>query len=113
MQRDLHGYIGDVSDMCQKVLSFTEGVSLQQYVANDMLRLAVERALLNAGEALVCASRMTDRVQDHIPEARGVIALRNVLVHNYSNITDAEIFEIVENEVPALLRHAKEWLKRL
>ncbi len=68
---------------------------------------------MNAGEALVCASRMVEQITDHIPEARGVIALRNVLVHNYSNFTDPEIFEIVEREVSDIRSHAEAWLQAL
>lgn len=53
MQRDPRALLSDVEQAAQDILGFTQNVTLEQYSANKMMRMAVEREFSIIGEAIV------------------------------------------------------------
>jgi uncharacterized protein with HEPN domain len=83
------------------VETFVRGVTLDEYCDNQMLRMAVERALEILGEAANRVSSNYRSVHAEIPW-RQIIAQRNVLIHEYGEVDDERIWNLVAHQVPVL-----------
>lgn len=70
---------------------------------HETTRLAVERKLEILGEA---ARRTSHKLRDAHPEIpwKDVIGLRNVISHQYDKVNYEEIFGIVRDRLPELIR---------
>jgi uncharacterized protein with HEPN domain len=111
--RDLRGYFWDVAEACRYILAFTHAKTLDDYLADRLLRSAVERQLTIAGEALAQATRHFPDVDSQISEARKIVAFRNRIVHAYLEIDDETVWGIVERYVPELLTETEAVLLQL
>jgi uncharacterized protein with HEPN domain len=111
--RDLRGYLWDVVQACEQVRQFTAGLTLDDYLADTLVRSATERQLTIVGEALAQAVRHFPEVTDQISHVRQIIAFRNRLVHAYLEIDDMTVWGIVQSFVPHLLAEAKALLADL
>ncbi len=93
--------------------SKVEAASLERYLSDEDLRFAIERNLITIGEAMM-------RVRDHDPETlvrisnyRGAIGRWNVnvVVHDYHQIDDTRIWDIVTEFPPILAREVQQLLR--
>ena len=84
MERSPQSYLWDARDSADTILRFIAGVSLDQYLGNEMLRAAVERHFMIIGEALGRLARIYPKLSGRIAELGRAVAFRNVLVHGYA-----------------------------
>jgi uncharacterized protein with HEPN domain len=86
----------------RKIQGFLAQRERQDLDEDEQLCLAVERALEIIG---VAASRVSPELRTEHPEIswRRIIALRNVIAHEYGEIILDEIWTIVTNRVPELI----------
>ena len=100
--RDDTSYLADMLSFAGEVLTFTEGRSLSDYKTDVGLRRAVERATELIGEA---ASNVSDSMRAAHPEIpwRKIIGQRNVLIHDYGDVDDDLVWNLVELEIPRLV----------
>jgi uncharacterized protein with HEPN domain len=92
-------------------MAFIAGKSFADYLADSMLRSAVERQFTIIGEAIVQLRRLDPATAAAIPDLADIIAFRNILVHGYTTVDDQLVWGIVEREL-APLRAAVERLVR-
>lgn len=71
---------------------------------NRVSALAIERLLMNVGEALSRVRFSDPDVLDAIPDAFKVIGMRNVLAHGYDSLDPDRILDAVEKNLPKLTR---------
>ena len=70
------------------------------YCQNVILKRAVERNLEIIGEAV---NKILQKLPDiEIDNARKIVQLRNLIIHSYDNISDANIWAVVINHLPKL-----------
>jgi len=83
------------------ILEFTRGVSLIEYGSNKMLQMAVERGFQILGDA---ARRVTEPFKAAHPEIpwSSIVGHRNVIVHDYADLSLRRIWEVVEDDLPGL-----------
>ena len=95
-------YLGDMLSFAREVLTFTQGRSQSDYDSDAVLRRAVERATELIGEA---ASHISDSTRAAHPEIpwRKIIGQRNVLIHDYGDVDDDLVWNLVELEIPKLV----------
>jgi uncharacterized protein with HEPN domain len=88
-------------DACESIEKYIAGITLEQFLADPMRQLAIERLLEIIGEA---ARRITDGYrQSHLEIPwQDVVGLRHVVAHEYDRINDDEIWAIATGDVPAL-----------
>ena len=103
MRRDARAFLWDVADQVGQALRFVAGHSREDYLDNELLRAAVERKLQNAGEALSQLRSLAPELAARVPEHRQVIGFRNVLVHNYQGIDNHAVWNVLEQDAPALI----------
>jgi len=75
----------DMLDAAQTAIQFTRNMQFEDFLANRLVRNAVERNLEIIGEAARCVSQPFRDAHHEIPW-RPIIALRNVLAHEYGEI---------------------------
>jgi len=94
-------YLWDMLNAARSIERMLQGVTLEQFLADEMRRLAVERLLEIIGEA---GRRVGKSFQDAHPEIpwRDIIALRNVVAHEYDRIDYDEIWAIASGDMPKL-----------
>lgn len=95
-------YLYDMLVAARNITCFVEGKSRQEYEENLILRSAIERQIEILGEA---ARRISSPLKSAHPEIpwRRIIAQRNVLIHEYDDVLDAEIWDVASVHIPALL----------
>ncbi len=72
----------------------------KHYTSNLILKRAVERDLEIIGEAV---SRILKQNPDFpINSARKIVGLRNQIIHAYDNISDENIWAIIQKHIPVL-----------
>jgi uncharacterized protein with HEPN domain len=95
-------YLWDAQSAAERITRFTSGRSFDDYLADEMLRAAVERQFEIIGEAFVGLRRLDPAVATGIPDLPRIIAFRNVLIHAYATIDPRLVWGLVENDLPRL-----------
>lgn len=77
----------------------------QDFERDELVRLATQKALEVVGEA---SNKLTPAFKAKNPnsESAKMIAMRNLLVHNYGNVDAAVVWDVVKNKLPILLEQA-------
>ncbi len=96
------GYLLDMLRYARGVVEALEGRTLEDYLNDDDLRLAIERRIETIGEA---AKRVSDEFRRAHPEIpwRKIVAQRNLLVHDYGEIQDDILWVAATESVPELI----------
>lgn len=102
MSRDYRLYIGDVVLFCERVISYTAGIEFSEFVTNQQCFDAVMRNLELIGEA---SKNIPDDIRQQMPSIdwRGIIGMRNWIVHAYFGVKDEVIWNAIRVDVPELL----------
>lgn len=100
--RDDRAYLWDMLTAAKAVVDFVQGRTLDEYIADLMLRSAVERQVEIIGEA---ARRVSNEFQAAHPEIlwRPIQAQRHVLAHDYGEIKHDRLWRVAVEHVPALI----------
>ena len=100
--RSWHLYIEDMIACGEKLLSYTEGMTQPDFIADSRTYDAVLRNLELIGEA---ATHVPVEVRESTPQVewRSIIGVRNRVVHGYLGIDDDVVWDIVQSDVPRLL----------
>ncbi len=85
-QRDPGVYLEDIEYYASAAVRFMSGCSLEQYLADEKTRAAVERALEICGEAMANLRKVAPDMADGIPHSRAIVGFRNILVHGYAEL---------------------------
>ena len=113
MPRDPRAFLWDAEEAATSVAAFIEGRSREAYLADRMLRSAVERQCEILGEALNRLSRATPELASRIPELSRAVAFRNLLIHGYATVDDATVWRVVTEDLPVLAAHVSKLLQAL
>jgi uncharacterized protein with HEPN domain len=110
MRLDPRKYLWDASRAAEQARSFAEGYSFDGYLANAMLRAAVERQFEIIGEALNQLSKADPELAASIPDLSRIMAFRNILIHGYATVDDALVWQVLKERLPELQRVMRELL---
>ena len=102
-------YIQDMIEFGERVVSYTEGLDRDAFVADRRTYDATLRNVELIGES---ATHVPEEVREAHPEIawRNIIGARNRVAHGYLGIDDDVIWDIVHSEVPALLPRLRDLL---
>ena len=100
----------DILNASNKILSRTDGKTVEQYEADEDLCLVIERLFTIAGEAAARLYRDYPEVASQLSEVRGVISFRNFLIHVYDTVDNRKVWDIVQTELPKLQQQVTELL---
>ena len=100
--RDYRDFLNDMVMACRSIVRFAEGMTLDDYLADEKTRYAVMRGYEILGEAV-----------RHIPEPMKLgapdiawttmAAVRNRIVHGYFGIDDLILFSTIDQDLKPML----------
>ena len=101
-QREWRLYVNDMIEFAEKVQSFTDGMDQDTFVSDALTYDATLRNLELIGEA---ATHIPGAVRETYPEIswRTMVSTRNRIAHGYLGIDNDIIWDIIQNDIPALL----------
>lgn len=100
--REWRFYIQDMIEFSEKVLSYTEGLDQEAFIADELTYDATLRNVELIGEA---ASHIPSEVREAHPDIpwRAIVGARNRLAHGYLNVNNNIIWTIIQDAIPNLL----------
>ena len=110
MRRDPRAYLWDAQAAADRILEFTRGRSLDDYLADAMLRAAVERQFEIIGEALSQLAKAAPSIAQRIPDIGEIVAFRNLLIHGYATVNYETVWRTVEDDLASLRNRLGELL---
>ena len=101
-EREITLLLEDMIASIQYILDFTKGYSIEEYLADNKTKFAVERNFEIIGEA---ASRIPDDFKAANPEVewRIIKDFRNFIIHEYFGINNEIIWDTIQLRLPELL----------
>jgi uncharacterized protein with HEPN domain len=98
VSREWRFYLDDMIACCDRILSYSRGLDRSTFNAGGMAYDAIIRNVELLGEA---AKHVPDEVRASAPEIewRGVIAVRNILIHGYFSVDNDILWDIVSNKI--------------
>jgi uncharacterized protein with HEPN domain len=101
VSRDYLLFLEDVRDSCEKVLRYTRGLTLEEWLTTDVVYDATMHNLEIIGEAI---GHIPQEVRDRHREVewQRIKAFRNVVAHHYFGIDENIVWDVVTNKVPVL-----------
>ena len=101
MSRDIRLYLEDILESCQRISLYAEGMSIENFVKNNLVYDAVLRNIEIVGEA---AKHVPDNVRKQFLEVdwRRIAGMRDIVAHHYFSIHDEIVWDIVVNKIPEL-----------
>lgn len=102
MWRD-DAYLLDMLLAARKVLEFTRDIAWEQFRTDDLVQNAVMRQIQIIGEAARKVSIECQQDHPDIPWQK-IIGMRNKLVHEYFRIIPERVWDVIEKDIPELIR---------
>ncbi|CAN5152041.1 DUF86 domain-containing protein [soil metagenome] len=113
MHRDPRAYLWDVQSGVDAILEFTSAGGRDDYLADRMLRSAVERQFEIIGEALNQLSKVAPEIAQRVPDHRQVVAFRNLLIHGYAAVDHAMVWGLIQEQLAPLRDRVVQMLTEL
>lgn len=91
----------DILDAIAEIERFTAGISFAQYVADALVRRAVERSIEIVSEA---SRHLPESLKENHPSVpwRQVADIGNVLRHAYDRLNDRRVWAVVTDDLAPL-----------
>jgi uncharacterized protein with HEPN domain len=100
--RDYRDFLSDMVMASRSIIRFTEGMTLDDYLADEKTRFAVMRAYEILGEAVRHLPEALKLANPDIPWAT-MAAVRNRIVHGYFGIDDSILYATIDEDLKPLL----------
>ena len=110
MSRDEVMFLKDILLSCEKILNYTEDLTLEKLIEDEKTYDAVVRNLEIIGEAAKHISEQTRKKMPEIPW-RNVAGLRDFITHVYFGIDNDILWDVVRNKIPQLQDEINNLLK--
>lgn len=92
----------DIREAAAFIRQATQGKTLEEYKADQLLRYAIERCFEIIGEAVGRLTRLDPRMKTRIVDHARIISFRNVLIHGYDLVNHAQVWQVISEYLPAL-----------
>ena len=101
MLRDHRLYLDDIREAIRAIREYTEGLTFESFSADRKTIDAVIRNLEIIGEAAKNLPEEIKATSGDI-EWRKIVALRNLLIHEYFGVSKPVVWDIVQNKLDPL-----------
>ena len=113
MPRDPCALLADVLDAARSIERFRQGIDLDGFRADELVRAGVERKLEIVGEALNRLSHDHPELAARIPDIARIVGFRNVLAHGYDVVDDEVVWDAITTDLPELTATVEAMLDEL
>ena len=94
--------LADARESVELILSYVEGLSFEDYLAQPQARDAVERRFTVIGEALGRLKKLDPERHARIRYTAEITAFRNIIVHVYDQLDHNIVWRIIHENLPDL-----------
>jgi|BarGraNGADG00211_3_1021988.scaffolds.fasta_scaffold16928_2 uncharacterized protein with HEPN domain len=102
MRRDDPTYVSDMLDRCLRVQRLIDGLDFEAFAEDEPVRVTVAHYLQDMGEAARRVSSAFQGAHSEVPW-REIIATRNRIAHDYTDIDFDIVWDVATAEVPSLI----------
>jgi uncharacterized protein with HEPN domain len=102
MPRSAVAYLAEMDETCQFLIERTAAMTLDEYLQDKTVRLAVERCFITLGEAMNQLHRHHPVIGSVFMDRPGMVAFRNVIVHEYWAVDSEDVWSTLISKVPPL-----------
>ena len=110
MRRDPATWLEDILTHGREALSYIDGKSEADYVADRGLQGMVERKLFIVGEAVSQIQAMFPDIAAELSDKREIVGFRNLLAHAYFALDHKRVYDIARFSLPDLVDEAERLL---
>lgn len=106
MQREPKVFLEDIYTAALRIETYTEGLSFDEFVDNDLVIDAVIKNILVIGEA---SKNIPEQIRQDNPqiEWRKMAGMRDMMIHGYFSINYRIVWDVVQNKIPTLRQQIK------
>lgn len=111
-ERDFRLYCEDILDSGNAILQFIKDMSFEEFCQDRKTYSAVIREFEVIGEAV---GQLPDELKQHHPnvEWQDVKDFRNLLAHEYFGVDLEIVWEIIKDDLPALISEVKDIMEEV
>lgn len=101
MLRDFKLYLNDILEASRRIQNYIKGMCYEDFEQSDITIDAVVLNLEVIGEA---ARKLPAEVRSGAPEIewRKIVALRNILSHEYFGVSTKIVWDVIQNKLESL-----------
>jgi uncharacterized protein with HEPN domain len=107
---DAHQFLVDIQRAYTLIREFIQDASFEDYTADAKTHSAVERQLEILGVALGRMLREYPEFEGVLADAPRILALRDLLLHRYSDRSHRAVWDVLVGSLPKLAREVDELL---
>jgi uncharacterized protein with HEPN domain len=96
-------YIDHILDSIRKINEFSDGLSLKDFKANELVQDAIIRNIEIIGEASKKISTDTKQTYYKIPW-KEIAGMRDKLIHDYLGVDVTVVWKTIKEDIPTLER---------
>lgn len=93
----------------ERICRYTKGKNFEDFIADDMMYYAVVKNIEILGEA---SNMLTEGFRQAHPKTpwKQVNGMRNYIVHEYFQVDNNVVWDVITNDLPVLEQQIKEYL---
>lgn len=103
------GRLEDILKYAQNVEQIVDGISFEQFVADIRIYYSVMKNIEVIGEAANMLTRHFREAYNDLPW-RLIVSMRNVLVHGYAQVSDADLWQTATHDIQPLRAKVQQYL---
>lgn len=96
----------------ERIRRYTKGKNFEDFIADDMMYYAVVKNIEILGEA---SNMLTEEFRKEHPQTpwKQVNGMRNYIVHEYFQIDNNVVWDVITNDLPVLEQQVTEYLNKM
>jgi len=109
MSRDPRLYLDDIREACEKIVRYSQGLDLGQFVQDEKTFDAIVRNLEVIGEA---TKHIPPEMRARYPDVEWnkIAGLRDIVAHKYFGLDEDILWDVIQHRVPILLNRIRQIL---
>ncbi len=109
--RNFKVYIDDIVNCIKRIERYTEDITYNQFIKNELIQDGVIRNLEIIGEAVKNIPMEIRNNYSNI-EWRKIARLRDILIHDYFGVDLEIIWDVIKNKIPDLKRNVDDIINK-
>jgi uncharacterized protein with HEPN domain len=111
MSKEPNEYLRHIQDECLFIISVSQELKYDDFIANETLKIAVVRSLEIIGEATKKIPA-DFKVKWSSIEWKNMAGMRDRLIHDYIGVNYSIVWDVIVNKIPNLNKQISESLRK-